>query len=141
MLSRMVMSAEYWQQIGIFHAPVFSTGGTSASRRTWWRSYGRLIGLYVFYYGLGPLPVSPFLLLALLSSEGGSETFDSLSHAWVAALDPDTATKIQPWLMLNPKESLPEPLSDEVRSCLIDYTDINVRFLYLCSSVQKQSLN
>jgi hypothetical protein len=123
----MVMAAEYWQKIGQFYVPAFSAGGTTTSRRDWWRSYGRLLGLYVFYYGLGPLPVSPILILALLSSDGGPNTFDSLSYEWIATLDPDIATTLRPWLELDPTQPLPEPFSDEVRSCLIDYASLNVR--------------
>lgn len=123
LIQNIVAMPDFWQQIGDFSAPRFNPGSASSYRRIWWTSVGRILGLYIFYYGQGPVPVSPFLILALFSGRPNSLL---LSHAWIESLDPALASMLRPWLLLSSEDPLPEPFSPEVRDTLINHGDIDV---------------
>jgi hypothetical protein len=119
----MVENAPFWQKYGDFYAPRFNLGTSSSYRREWWKAYGRILALHIIYYGLGPDPVSPFLLLALFSGEPRALV---LSHRWIDSLDSSAASKLKEWLLLDPDADLPVQFSDELRTSVINFTDEDV---------------
>ncbi|KAK0433137.1 uncharacterized protein EV420DRAFT_1654915 [Desarmillaria tabescens] len=64
-----------------------------------WRAQGLLLALCTVTFRMPPLPVSPFLFLALLTPRGGlAKVLDLLTGPVVKALDPATEDFMQPWL-------------------------------------------
>ena len=93
-------------------------------RVLWWKACGTLCALYLMYYGRGPSPISPFLLLAAI---GGEDAFQKLSLDTIWALDPASAEALQPWFALDPLQDLPTDPMDPVCQLLIQLLDIEVR--------------
>ncbi|KAI0767572.1 hypothetical protein C8Q74DRAFT_1219410 [Fomes fomentarius] len=125
---------------------------SNSNRKSTWRAFGTLCGIYVARLGLAPLPVSPFFIMtALLALFGSSEDlkFQYLRdlHPAVAgtnaryisdvllpfaelsilgALDRDLAQQLCPWLLLPWDKPLPSDYSDPARQFIIEVLEQNI---------------
>ncbi|KAJ7127769.1 hypothetical protein C8R44DRAFT_873567 [Mycena epipterygia] len=95
-----------WGARGPYFMPVWSAPNLRIpSRLTAYWAAGRWAALSIMHRdGLGPDPISPFLLiLAILGFEDGLE----LQYHLIAALDPAAAETLLPWLVLDHNSVVP----------------------------------
>jgi hypothetical protein len=96
----------YWVTRGSFVSPAFNLL-TSSEQITYWKTFGTILGLYVYYFKQWPRQFNPFIFLSL---EGGSSVLD-VSPDYLRHLDPITADKLSPWFEISKSDSLPTSLT------------------------------
>ncbi|KAK0183789.1 hypothetical protein F5146DRAFT_1146973 [Armillaria mellea] len=88
----------------------FPMAGTMTSQRIQWRVQGLLLAICTVMFCMPPLPISPFLFLALvLETPQIPHVLDALISPVVRALDPACEAFMEPWL----GHWLNEPLTTE----------------------------
>ncbi|KAK0183882.1 hypothetical protein F5146DRAFT_1007189 [Armillaria mellea] len=88
----------------------FPMAGMMTSQRIQWRAQGLLLTICTVTFCMPPLPISPFLFLALvLETPQISHVLDALTSPVVRALDPACEAFMEPWL----GRRLNEPLTTE----------------------------
>lgn len=111
-LVRIFSDPTSFQTIGHYKVPSFPPVPNHKTA-TEWKTYGVLFALRIIYYTVPPIPASPFLLLALLMTEEG---FATLTRTQITALDPSMASRLAPWLRLNPDMARPDVPDDDLLS-------------------------
>lgn len=111
-LGRIFSDHTSFQTIGCYKVPSFPPVPNHKTA-TEWKTYGVLFALRIIYYTAPPIPASPFLLLALLMTEEG---FATLTRTEITALDPSMASRLEPWLRLNPDMARPDVPHDDLLS-------------------------
>lgn len=92
-----------------------------ADRRTKLMAYGTLTALHLAWLGVGPDPVSPFLIQSLI---GGVESIVDLH--FISRLDNDLAVELRRWPLDN---EVPIPTSDlDLAVFIAGLMDFTVRF-------------
>ncbi|KAK0186422.1 hypothetical protein F5146DRAFT_1161295 [Armillaria mellea] len=77
----------------------FPMAGTMTSQRIQWRAQGLLLTICTVMFRMPPLPISPFLFLALvLETPQIPHVLDALTGPVVRALDPAYEAFMEPWL-------------------------------------------
>lgn len=86
--------SQYWHPNGPYSTPVFLlTFCSSLQHLIHWKSFGALLAHHWITTGVPPEPVSPWLCFAMLVRK---DKFAKLSANMIAALDPESAQKLQP---------------------------------------------
>ncbi|TDL14456.1 hypothetical protein BD410DRAFT_809709 [Rickenella mellea] len=81
----------------------YPTSEPMSTRVTRLRAFGAFAALHMLHLCLGPLPISPFLILvAVKGNEGLPE-----DNAFIRALDPEAADMLEPWFALGEKGRVP----------------------------------
>ena len=150
---QMTTNAAFWNERGGYKHPVFlDNSTTNVSRIASWRTFGALCGLFIARLGVGPLPVSPFLIAtALLSLFGPDEDFsfaylDDVHPSIVGnnsryiadviipltnlptlvALDPELAAQFEPWISLQWNDPIPSNMVHPAAQFVILVLERNV---------------
>lgn len=111
-LVRIFSDSASFQTIGCYKVPSFPPVVNDKTMMEW-RTYGILFTLRIIYYTAAPIPASPFLLLALLTNQ---ESFATLTHDEVTALDPSMASRLAPWFKLHEDMARPDVPDDDLLS-------------------------
>jgi hypothetical protein len=90
-----------------YHTPILPKSWIAAEHRAPWYADGVMIALSILKLGRAPIPISPFLLLVLLTeipvnSEEGGVGLDQLTGNFIAEFSPPLERVLRPWLVLEP---------------------------------------
>ncbi|KAJ7718210.1 hypothetical protein B0H14DRAFT_2303003, partial [Mycena olivaceomarginata] len=108
---------------GGFFIPVFSMAGiTTPEGCQIFAAYGSLLAIHSFTLGQGPIPVSIWLLLALVSGKRMLIPSDVL-----VALDPDAFDTLAPWLTMEVTDPIPSDFRHPLCQFLMDSVDVQAR--------------
>ncbi|KAI0059706.1 hypothetical protein BV25DRAFT_1901442 [Artomyces pyxidatus] len=100
---------DYWQSRGPYQSLLFPDLQEPISTRvSYFRACGTIAALHIIHLGLPPVPISPFLILAVLVGKGRLEP----DETWIRGLDPEAADVLHPWFLLGPQGQIPEGFSD-----------------------------
>lgn len=108
-----------WQVKNGYYIPTLSPMALSPltdEKRAGWMAHGAICALHLVYYGTGPQPISPFVLLAALL---GKEGFRALTSSTIASLDQGAARDLEPWFKFNPTETLTQDYRSDFGQFLI----------------------
>ncbi|KAJ7681811.1 hypothetical protein B0H14DRAFT_2655107 [Mycena olivaceomarginata] len=132
-ISNAVQDHRFWGPAasGGFFIPVFSMAGiTTPERCQIFAAYGSLLAIHSFTLGQGPIPVSIWLLLALVSGKSGM----LIPSDVLVALDPDAFDTLAPWLTMEVTDSVPSDFRHPLCQFLMNSVDVQARaFLTLFS--------
>lgn len=126
-IQQMTSDSAYWQSVGSFKTPVFSSVAND-ERYARWKAYGALCTIFVCTYGQAPRPVSPFILLALIS--GDASLLSRLDVEWISMLDTELADDLHPWFNLQPGDLIPASNLTSPVSALLMSLSLMVRAHY-----------
>ncbi|KAJ7833508.1 hypothetical protein B0H14DRAFT_3710538 [Mycena olivaceomarginata] len=118
-ISTATQDHRYWAPAasGHFFVPVFSITSIAIPERFQvFAAYGALLALHCFILGQGPIPISPWLLLALVSGKPGM----LVPTPVLLALDPDAFDTLAPWLTMKVDDPMPSNLMHPVCQFLIN---------------------
>lgn len=126
-IQKMVADSAYWTDAGEFKTLNLhgSKDGGLAQREAVLMAFGFLCFMHVVNLGLGPEPVSPFLLLAALSGRSGMV----VDKAFIRDLDVPAYLALEPWVIwAESGDRLPVRLNtyDTPLASLLNEAGINV---------------
>ncbi|KAJ6462976.1 hypothetical protein C8R45DRAFT_1177882 [Mycena sanguinolenta] len=109
---------------GGFFIPLFSIAGVAIPERCeTFAAYGSLLALHCFILGQGPIPISPWLLLALVCGKCGM----LIPPEVLFALDPDAFDILAPWLTMKASDTMPTHPLHPVSQFLINVMERQLR--------------
>jgi hypothetical protein len=106
-----------------FYVPVFSVVSVAIPERCHrFSAYGSLLALHCFSLAQGPIPVSMWLLLALVSGRQGM----LIPTEVLLALDPNAFDTLAPWLMMTPSDPMPTDFAHPLCQFLVNIMERQV---------------
>ncbi|KAJ6565713.1 hypothetical protein B0H10DRAFT_1965569 [Mycena sp. CBHHK59/15] len=114
---------KFWQLAAhsAFFVPVFAPGSVEIPARiNIFSSYGTLLAIHCYALGLGPVPVSAWLLLAIIRGRQGM----LVPREFLAALDPVAFDCLAPWLTIEPGARIPSDFAHPFCQFLFNVMDM-----------------
>jgi len=109
---------------------VFSPEASSIRENKFWIA-GFWSAFHVIVLKLAPDPISPWLLYAAVYGEAGFPT----ELEYIHAIDPASATILEPWYSFQATDTLYDSMTGSVRQLLMTYLDIHeVGYIFVIHS-------
>ncbi|KAH9937958.1 hypothetical protein B0H21DRAFT_833402 [Amylocystis lapponica] len=117
--SLMCLDFEFFGSRGPYYIPQFIDVDLP-SRHFKWKAFGTILAITIIHVRSAPLPISLFLIMALLSDDSTLTIHkDILAH-----FDRSSAVTLYPWLMLQPTDEMPVALNHPISQLLMSEMDI-----------------
>jgi hypothetical protein len=117
---QIILEMPIWGRRGDHFHPVLFPLNSSPRKKHFWVA-GTWSALHMLHLGLAPDPITPWWFYAAVYGENGLPE----NLAYIRALDPTSATVLEPWFTFTHSDILGNDAGSPIRQLLIVYLELN----------------